>query len=111
MSAPDTSGRPAAVVFAVLATLTALPIVAFTAFVGIWGASVPCQPGGEGGCTPRGIATGLAVLVLLAGPVYLWFRVRRPDSTLTAVVVGLVGLVAGPVVALVLMSMALNLFA
>jgi hypothetical protein len=110
VSAPDTSGRTAAVVFAVLATLAALPIAAFTAFIGIWSAAVPCHPGGHGGCTPAGAATAVSVLVLLAGPVFLWFRVRRPGSTGTAVVVGLVGLVAGPLVALVLMGVVLNLF-
>ncbi|MEB3366018.1 hypothetical protein [Saccharopolyspora mangrovi] len=106
----DTSGRTAAVIFAVLATVVALPIVAFTGFVGIWSAAVPCHSGGHGGCTPAGVATAVSVLVLLAAPVFLWFRVRRAGPTATAVVVGLVGLVAGPLIALGLMSLTLNLF-
>lgn len=106
----DTSGRTAAVIFAVLATVVALPIAAFTGFVGTWGAVVPCHPGGHGGCTQVGVASAASVLVLLAAPVFLWFRVRRPGPTATAVVVGLAGLVVGPLIALVLMSLTLNLF-
>ena len=110
MSEADTSGRTAAVIFAALATAVALPVVAFVGFIGIWTAAVPCHPGGHGGCTPAGVVAAVSALVALAAPVFLWFRVRRPGPTSTAVVVGLIGLIAGPLISLGLMSLTLNLF-
>ncbi|WP_406692645.1 hypothetical protein REH65_13215 [Saccharopolyspora sp. ID03-671] len=107
MSDADTSGRTAAVIFAVIATLGAFPAIWFTGVIGIWAASVPCDSGSSGTCLPVGVAAIVAVLFLLAAPILLWIRVVRPGSTGGAVATGLITLIVAPLLALGAMSLGL----
>ncbi|RKT83334.1 hypothetical protein SAMN05421805_105181 [Saccharopolyspora antimicrobica] len=102
----QSGARVVALVFAIASTLLAIPEAAFAAFIGVWAASVPCEPGGPGVCTSMGYTTAIALFVIAAGPVALWLRVRRPGPVLTAVVVGVLGLVVAPLLALGIIQVA-----
>ncbi|GAA4857260.1 hypothetical protein [Saccharopolyspora cebuensis] len=92
--------RITSLVFAVLGTLLAVPLLAFLAFVGIWSFAVPCTPGGDGTCGPMGLATAVSCALVLIGAVALWFPVARSRGVGRAVLVGVLGAVVAPLLAL-----------
>ncbi|GAA4612796.1 hypothetical protein [Saccharopolyspora hordei] len=96
----DRSGaRVVALVSAVASTLLAVPQAAYAVLIGVWAASVPCEAGETGVCPSMGYTTAIALSVIVAAPMVLWMRVRRPGTVGSAVAVGLLGVVVAPLAA------------